>query len=308
MSRLNDVRACGFRVALGGYLVVHFAMLVPYAEELFSAEGMLPRGASPIARVLPNVLGFVDAPAAAVAVVVMGLLASASLTLGRRPRASALVALYVLACLLGRNPLVLNPAMPYVGALLLCVAASRASGAGRYAADERDLRGVMIALMAIGYTYSGATKLQSPSWQDGSAFGYVLENPLARPTALRAWLLDMPRSAERALTHGAVALELAYAPLALVRRARPLLWTAMVLMHLGLLVLIDFADLTLGMLLLHAYTFESRWLPTRVRSALDRHVVRTHGDRAVRADEREADRLVRARRARAGDIGGAAAG
>src|SRR5687767_916850 len=38
-------------------------------------------------------------------------------------------------------------------------------------------------LMALGYTYSGAAKLVSPSWLDGTAIAQIMENPLARPGA-----------------------------------------------------------------------------------------------------------------------------
>lgn len=38
-------------------------------------------------------------------------------------------------------------------------------------------------------------------------------------------------------------------------------------MHLGILALVDFADLTLGMLVAHAFTFDPAWVRTRVRGA-----------------------------------------
>ena len=44
-------------------------------------------------------------------------------------------------------------------------------------------------VMAVGYSYSGCTKLGSQSWLDGTALRHVLENPLARPGALRDALL-----------------------------------------------------------------------------------------------------------------------
>jgi predicted DCC family thiol-disulfide oxidoreductase YuxK len=88
----------------------------------------------------------------------------------------------------------------------------------------------------------------------------VLESPLARPGFLRDLLLDAPDGLHRALTHGALGLELAFAPLALFRRLRPVLWLAMLLMHLGLIVLIDFADLSLGMVMLHLFTFDPAWV------------------------------------------------
>jgi hypothetical protein len=59
---------------------------------------------------------------------------------------------------------------------------------------------------------------------------------------------------------GSLGLEIAFAPLALFRRARPWIWSAMLCLHLGLLLLISFPDLTAGMVLLHLFTFNPAWL------------------------------------------------
>lgn len=124
-------------------------------------------------------------------------------------------------------------------------------------------------LMALGYSYSGWTKLISPSWVDGTAFAHVLENPLARPTWLRELMMALPQPLLQAATWSALALELSFAPLALFARFRPWLWMAMVAMHLGLLALLDFSDLTIGMLMLHAFTFNPAWIPARQANSPD---------------------------------------
>jgi hypothetical protein len=49
---------------------------------------------------------------------------------------------------------------------------------------------------------------------------------------------------------------------------RPLMWLAMVGMHIGILALVSFADLSAGMLMLHFFTFDSRW-PGMARMVLD---------------------------------------
>jgi predicted DCC family thiol-disulfide oxidoreductase YuxK len=121
-------------------------------------------------------------------------------------------------------------------------------------------------VMAVGYTYSGLTKLASPSWLDGSALRHVLENPLARPGALRDLLLALPAPALGVLTWGTLALEIAFAPLSLAARARRWLWAAMLALHLGLIALVDFADLSLGMVMLHLFTFDPAWVPGRRRA------------------------------------------
>lgn len=257
-------RVC--RVLLGAYVSWHFATLVPWSTELFSNAGVFPRGAaSPLLHAFPNVLAWWDGPLVVTALAAAGMVSGVLLALGgAKGRVAAAVAWYVLACFLGRNPLILNPSMPYLGFLLL--------GHAVLSAEQRRSRSyyrVVLIIMAAGYSYSGITKLASPSWLDGSAVRFILENPLARPSALRTLLLGTPEPLLQLLTWGTLLLELAYLPLAIWRRARPLLWLAMVTLHLSLLVLMDFADLTLGMLVLHAFTFDPTWLqPGRAIAAL----------------------------------------
>jgi hypothetical protein len=83
---------------------------------------------------------------------------------------------------------------------------------------------------------------------------------LARPGFLRLCLLALPPAFLKHATWGGLGLEIAFAPLALFRRARPWIWSAMLCLHLGLLLLISFPDLTAGMVLLHLFTFNPAWL------------------------------------------------
>ena len=236
------------RVLLGGYLMVHFAHLLPWAGELFSGGGMLPAEASPFYGHIPNPLFASASALGPPAMRCVGLLAAAALALGRRDRIAAGIAWLVWMWLYTRNPLIANPSIPFVGWMLLA-----------HAALGRPARGLAFILIAAAYSYSGVTKLIAPSWLDGSALTALLDNPLARPSAARDLLLSMPPVVTAALSYGVLALEILFAPLSLSRRLRPHLWLAMVGMHLGILVLIDFADLTIGMLLVHAYTFDPRW-------------------------------------------------
>src|SRR5262249_46335573 len=75
--------------------------------------------------------------------------------------------------------------------------------------------------------------------------------------------------------------ELAFAPLALVRAFRPWLWTAMLVMQLALIALLDSADLRFGMLMLQFFTFDPAWIaPRREASArifYDGHCGLCHG-------------------------------
>lgn len=252
-----------FRAAFGVHLVVHFVRLLPWAPEILSDRGAIPRGgASPLLHAFPNVLAIADPPWMTVALVGSAAVAALLFALGRWDRPAAVWTWYVLACIYGRNPLTANPSLPFVGWLLLAHAAMPrmpAHDGGAWRLPPPIFRAAWI-VMALGYTYSGYTKLISPSWIDGSALGDVLQNPLARDTWLREACLALPPVVRRVATWGALSIELLFAPVALVARLRPWAWLAAVAMHLGLLVLVDFADLTLGMLVLHAFTFDPAWV------------------------------------------------
>jgi hypothetical protein len=268
---------CVVRIALGVYLFVHYAALLPYAAELFSRDGALPNAAtSPFFGRIPNPLFVWDQPAVAALVVAAGALFALLLACGVRTRSVALASWAVSAMLFMRDPLIANPALPFVGLLLLVHVF--------FPEHDSDCRpwhrltsayGLVFVVLAVGYSYSGVTKLLSPSWLDGSALRHVLENPLARPSVLRDMLLATPPGFLRAMTYGVLALEIAFAPLCLWRPTRALAWGAMVGMHLGILVLVDFADLTLGILLVHAFTFDPAWLAARRRALRSSPTVRT---------------------------------
>lgn len=246
------------RSALGIYLLVHFAQLVPWGPELFSSQGVLPVASlSPLAR-LPNVLAVWDSPVFVTTLLVVAAATSLAFALGIHDRIAAVLLWYVWACLLGRNPLIANPAIPYVGWMLLAHAClpREADDAGL----PREIHVAAWVLLAIGYTYSGCTKLCSPSWLDGTAVARILDTPLARPGALREALLLLPSPLLKLATWGTLGVELAFAPLALMPRLRPYLWTAALALHLALIMLIDFADLSLGMVVFHLFTFDALWL------------------------------------------------
>ncbi len=102
-----------FRIVFGLYLFVHFVALVPWGAELFSSVGVLPHAtASPLVHLFPNVLALFDAAGFVQGLLAVGALLSLVFALGRWDRMAALVLWYCWACLLGRNPLILNPRCP----------------------------------------------------------------------------------------------------------------------------------------------------------------------------------------------------
>ena len=270
-----------FRILFGTYLFVHFAHLMPWGAELFSRQGILPQGSvSPVLRLFPNVLAVWDTPTAVTTLLVIAVGGSLGFAIGYYDRLAAVVLWYIWACLFGRNPLIANPGLPYVGWLLLAHACLPAAPYGSWAARNRSdpagswqmtpsIYAAAWILMAVGYTYSGLWKLTSPSWLDGTALTRVMENPLARPGLIRDSLLSLPEWMLHLKTWGALALEIAFAPLALIPRFRPWIWGLMLMMHFALMAVVDFADLSLGMVMVHLFTFNPTWIRPLTAKAPD---------------------------------------
>lgn len=270
-----------YRVIFGAYLLVHFLHLLPWSAETFSSAGMLAEASqSPLWRLFPNVLALGDGPLAVQALLLSAALAAAAFMLGWHDRLAAFWLWYVLACLFARNPLIANPALPYVGWLLLAHLLVPAAPYGALTARARDNpdggwtmpRAVFTAagiVLALSYSYSGYTKLLSPSWVAGDTLAIVLENPLARDHALRTLFLALPAGLLSLITWLILYIELLYAPLALVPRLRPWLWAGMLFVQLGFLFLLNFPDLTIGMLCFHLFTFDPAWLPGRRTAACE---------------------------------------
>jgi predicted DCC family thiol-disulfide oxidoreductase YuxK len=261
-----------FRIAFGTYLFCHFLGLIPYAAELFSNSGAL---ADPRLNftfgVLPNPLESINTATFAVGFVTAMASLAALFALGIGRRFAALLLWFGWACLFNRNNLICNPGLPYVGLLLLLSTLVPVGEPLRWGKRDADTDWQMPAaiywvawlLLAIGYTYSGWFKLLSPSWQDGSALESLIHNPLARPSALRNWLITWPPLILQIATWIALAGELLALPLSLTRKGRLITWLWMLSMHLGIILLVDFADLTWGMLMVHLFTFDPQWLPAR---------------------------------------------
>lgn len=267
------------RLLLGGYLFVHFVSLLGWSTEIFSSAGMQPSVHSPLFGVVPSLLWVSDAPLAVTMWVLLGAGSALALAVGWRDRVAAGLCLWVLAGLFAANPLINNPSLPHIGWLLLAHTMIPAGPSvfalikDRHAGADWRLPPAIFAagwaVMALAYGYSGVTKLVADSWLDGSAMSLVLQNPLARPSALRTMLLEQPTLLKIA-TWGALALELTAPLWAWNSRTRPFLWTALLAMQLGLLVTLDFADLTWGMLVLSAWTFDPRWLSGLRRDSVSR--------------------------------------
>lgn len=267
--RIGPRQFAGFRAALGVYLALHFAGLAPYAAELFGSQGTLPDPRLNFTYgLLPNPLEHALSPAQTRGFVLALVALAVLFAAGVARRAGAVLLWYGWACLFNRNNLISNPSLPYVGLILLLSALVPAGegwtpGARTPRAGWEFPPGVYWAAwapLAIGYTFSGLHKLGSPSWVDGEALRLLADNPLARPGPLRALLLALPDPVLHGMTWFALAGEILFLPLSLHRVTRLAAWSWLLGMHLGILGVIAFADLTAGMVLAHWFVWDPRWV------------------------------------------------
>jgi hypothetical protein len=230
--------------------------------------GVLPDARlNPLYGLFPNPLVLWETPFFTQSFVAGLALLSLCFAVGLWRRWIAVLLWFGWAALFNRNNLISNPSLPYVGVMLLFCAMIPEGEPFSFSRRKKDwffpsaAYGGAWLLMAAGYTFSGLIKLQSPSWVDGTAFVHLLNNPLARPGLFRDLFLSFPEGLHVLLTWGALLGEIIFLPMSLFRAGRIAAWTGMTAMHLGIVLVVDFTDLTLGMMMLHLFTFDSGWLP-----------------------------------------------
>jgi len=270
-----------FRILFGCYLVIHFTYLLPWSAEIFSNHGALQDAASsPFFGLIPNILSINDSPEAVYRLLISAALASILFSIGLQDKLMSIWILYVLICIFARNPLIANPAQPYIGWMLLAHLFIPSGPCLSFSNHKEGTLGdnwhlpcwvykAALVILALSYSYSGYTKLLSPSWISGDAISFVLHNPLARDYWLRDWMSLMPESIMQFLTWFILYIELLYAPLALIKKMRKWLWLSMLIVQFGFLVLLSFPDLTIPMILFHMFTFDPRWVKFRRATTLE---------------------------------------
>lgn len=261
-----------FQLCFGLYLTIHFGQLIPHATELFGRDGMIadPQW-SPTYGYFPNFLHLIDYSSIYLKVF-LSTLSCLSIIFALRllaPRLIAFILWYGWACLLNRNILISNPGIPYVGLLLLAFSLITLTekGAGKDA-HELELCPQVFpliywgswTLVAIGYTISGLHKLQSPSWIDGSALRHILNSPLSRDNFLCHLLLNSHPFILQLSTWMALFAEISFLPFGIFYHTRKIYWFAFLALHLGVLCVVNFTDLTFGVLAMHFFLFDTRWV------------------------------------------------
>ena len=195
LNKLKENHFSFFRILFGAYLCIHLAMLIPYASEIWSSDGILPEASFNLTNgVFPNILNYFDSPLQVTLFVCILTICSIFITIGYKRALFAFILWYGWVCLFDRNNLISNPGIPFVGWLLLCCSLIPSGEGLSVSKVKKDWKLPKIlfigawVIMAVSYTLSGIDKFNSPSWFDGTAILHLLNNPRARDWFIRDFL------------------------------------------------------------------------------------------------------------------------
>ena len=279
IDAVHSMDAAGFalwRVAMGGFLAVHFAALLPYAPEIYGPEGVFPDASTNLSAGALPPTPWLFSSALATRATVGGLtLLSVGFALGFARRLAAVLIWAGLVMLLHRNNLTHNVSLPYLGWLLLASTLVPTGEGGGFSRRDPDwafpkalLLGAWV-VFGVSYTLGGWVKLQRPEWWTGDALGYVFERPITHaPVAYLASLLPEPTL--RLASWGSAGLEGVAAAMILLPSTRLVAWWGLTGLQLGILATMDLAELSVAVLLFHLFLYDPTWpFPDRLRRLAD---------------------------------------
>jgi hypothetical protein len=241
------------RVILGLYLLYHFAEIIFYADELLGSSMPYNPELGPTYNTIffLNVFNWIDAKL----VISIAFVPIICFTVGMYPRINAIITWLIWASAVNRNVLISNPGIPYIGWVLLFFACLNNDNVHR-----KNMYWLAWFMMALGYTMSGLHKLDCPSWLDGTALTHVLNSPLARDNFVRDFVLSMPNIILKLATWFSLFLEISFLPLGVFYYTRIVYWFTYLFFHIGIIMTINFADLTFGVFMIHILTFDIEWI------------------------------------------------
>jgi hypothetical protein len=235
-----------FRILFGLYLTWHFASLISWSQEIFGLNGLInDTSLNPTYGIFPNILNHIEP------ILFVSFLTCIAIlfTLGIKHNICSLMLWYGWTSLLNRNVLITNPGIPYIGFLLLAFTLIKNKDNSKLNIRIQHMTWVLICL---GYTLSGLHKLQAPSWFHGQALTHILTSPIARDNLLTQYLLANQILLEYG-TKASLILEILSLPFGLFARTKYIIWTSLLLMNIGVLCMVNFTDLTLGVLMAHLF-------------------------------------------------------
>ncbi len=269
------------RFLLGLYSCFYAYALRPYLNELYSPQGLLASLSDSIVYNSwfsffhfrePNQLMMMNS---------LLILFSFFFAVGLFQRFSALGLWLLSLYFFNLNTYASSPELPYLGWLCLVfvvIPSGLPFSLGRRNKEwemPRFVFGGAWVVLAFSYFNSGILKALTPGWLAGSELGRIAQIPYL----IYSWTISLAESMPLlfiVLNWFVVAIEIGAIFTAVSGSYRRYFWFFSTVMHLGILGMMDLAQVSLGMLIFHLFLFDPNWLPYR-RSPLERNEIEIEG-------------------------------
>jgi len=257
-----------WRILFGLYLVYYYFGLLPYGTELFSRDGFVADFVLGNRTLFPEfMLNWDSATQVQIMIGLCGLF-SILITLGYFRKVAAFGLWLLTMWFYNRNPYTNSPEYSFINWLIFAcmfIPTGEAFSIGKKDPNWKMPKyfywGAWI-LLVVGYGYSGSAKFKAmdENWLNGTAMYYVLVTDNARLHWYGQLFDAIPKVFFIPVSWGALACQ-TFAPVfAYFRKLRPWWWLISTLVHIGLLLLVNVAQVSSGMIIFHLFVFDSRWI------------------------------------------------
>ncbi len=252
------------RMLLGIWMLLHFLFILPEVKELYSLEGIKVAGgelylAAPL-KIIRSALGIQF-------LCVLAILSSLGLIFKVKRRLCTFILFIVWIFFFHQNVLTYTPLHPFMGWILLAISMIKDTEVRfpwNKVTSDFNYSTILFSgfwiICACAYTSSGIQKyLFSPLWAEGKAIEVILNYPAVRFDWLSQIYSNLPNLLKISINHYTLFFEGFFLLALLHKKLRYFFWLGILGMHLGILLMLDFTELTLGMLIIHGFLIEDGW-------------------------------------------------
>ncbi len=265
MPRLNSSQYFSLlRMLFGTWLFIHFINIYPYSSELYSNIGVKVLGGE---IYLKSALSPLRSPIGIKLLIGMAIVSSIMFTFKYFRLMNSVYLFLVWIFLFHQNLLSYNPGVPYVGWFLMVFMISPTNEHRFFWHKNRTdfefpktlFWGIWI-VMATTLSTSGIHKwLYSPLWREGMALKYIFHYPASRFDFLSKIYSLLPMFIQKLMTWTVIAMESSLILGLGIPKIRKFTWILSVLVQIGILSTLKFAELSILMTILHLFLVESSW-------------------------------------------------
>jgi len=234
--------------SLGLYLLYYLIVMIPFLQEIYIKD--FSSLSSNFIHILTTGWTAQEIYYIVYSLNFLGIFCSLLLLRGCPPRWIYIVLFLTQTCFVHINTLTSDPSLHYIGMLLFFLGISE-SRVDKNSLDQYLIMGwswyrALSWIFAFTMGVSALTKLQSPSWMDGTAIEYILKSPLGKTNFLTSILLENLIFL-KILTFMTIVIQAASFPLVVLRYER-IIFLLSLLEFISILFMIHLNQVAIGMI------------------------------------------------------------